>query len=50
VPIGLDDSGLPIGFQVMAPALGEAMLFRVANAVERLAAFTSRPALVGAAV
>jgi aspartyl-tRNA(Asn)/glutamyl-tRNA(Gln) amidotransferase subunit A len=50
VPIGLDDSGLPIGFQVMAPALGEAMLFQVANAVERLAAFTSRPALAGAAV
>ena len=50
VPIGLDDGGLPIGFQVMAPALGEAMLFQVANAVERLAAFTSRPALAEAAV
>jgi aspartyl-tRNA(Asn)/glutamyl-tRNA(Gln) amidotransferase subunit A len=50
VPIGLDDDGLPIGFQVMAPALGEAMLFQAANAVERLAAFTSRPALAGAAI
>jgi aspartyl-tRNA(Asn)/glutamyl-tRNA(Gln) amidotransferase subunit A len=50
VPIGLDDCGLPIGFQVMAPALGEAMLFQAANAVERLAAFTSRPALAGAAI
>jgi aspartyl-tRNA(Asn)/glutamyl-tRNA(Gln) amidotransferase subunit A len=50
VPIGLDDDGLPIGFQVMAPALGEAMLFQVATAVERLAAFTSRPALAGAAI
>ncbi len=50
VPIGLDDGGLPIGFQVMAPALGEAMLFQVASAVERLAAFTSRPALAAAAV
>ena len=50
VPVGLDDGGLPIGFQVMAPALGEAVLFQVATAVERLAAFTSRPALAGAAV
>ena len=50
VPIGLDDGGLPIGFQVMAPALGEAMLFRVATAVEQLAQFSSRPELAGAAV
>jgi aspartyl-tRNA(Asn)/glutamyl-tRNA(Gln) amidotransferase subunit A len=50
VPIGLDDRGLPIGFQVMAPALGEAMLFRVATAVETLAAFHSRPALAEAPV
>jgi aspartyl-tRNA(Asn)/glutamyl-tRNA(Gln) amidotransferase subunit A len=50
VPVGLDNGGLPIGFQVMAPALGEAMLFQVASAVERLAAFNSRPALAGAAV
>ena len=47
VPIGLDDGGLPIGFQVMAPALGEAMLFQVARTVEELAAFSSRPALAG---
>ncbi|MDX2342274.1 MAG: amidase family protein, partial [Acidimicrobiia bacterium] len=45
VPIGLDDSGLPIGFQVMAPALHEAELFRVAAEVERLAGFDARPAL-----
>ncbi len=31
VPIGLDTAGLPIGFQVMAPALGEATMFRVAG-------------------
>ena len=49
VPVGLDEAGLPIGFQVMAPALGEAMLFRVARAVEDLAAFTSRPWLAGVA-
>lgn len=46
VPIGLDPSGLPIGFQVMAPALGETVMFRVAAEVERLAGFSSRPRLV----
>ncbi len=45
VPIGVDDAGLPIGFQVMAPALEEERLFRVAAEVERLAAFSARPAL-----
>jgi aspartyl-tRNA(Asn)/glutamyl-tRNA(Gln) amidotransferase subunit A len=50
IPIGLDDRGLPIGFQVMAPALGESMLFQVAAAVEHLAAFNSRPSLAGVAV
>jgi len=45
VPIGLDSQGLPIGFQVMAPALGETMMFRVAAEVERLAGFTARPVL-----
>ena len=43
VPIGLDEHGLPIGFQVMAPALGERSLFRVAAEVERLAGFDARP-------
>jgi len=45
VPVGLDPAGLPIGFQVLAPALGEAALFRAARAVEVLADFTARPAL-----
>ncbi len=45
VPLGLDAEGLPIGFQIMAPALHEAELFRVAAEVERLAAFDARPAL-----
>ena len=45
VPVGLDDDGLPIGFQVLAPALGEAVMFRTAAAVEALVEFTSRPAL-----
>ncbi|GMQ93641.1 MAG: Asp-tRNA(Asn)/Glu-tRNA(Gln) amidotransferase subunit GatA [Acidimicrobiia bacterium] len=42
VPIGLDDADLPIGFQVMAPALGEEVMYRVAAEVERLADFTAR--------
>ncbi|HEX6945871.1 MAG TPA: Asp-tRNA(Asn)/Glu-tRNA(Gln) amidotransferase subunit GatA [Acidimicrobiia bacterium] len=43
VPIGLDARGLPIGFQVMAPSLGEETMFRVAAEVERLAGFEARP-------
>jgi aspartyl-tRNA(Asn)/glutamyl-tRNA(Gln) amidotransferase subunit A len=34
VPFGTGDDGLPVGVQVLAPALGEAMLFRVAKVVE----------------
>jgi aspartyl-tRNA(Asn)/glutamyl-tRNA(Gln) amidotransferase subunit A len=45
VPIAVDGQGLPIGFQVMAPALGEATLIQVAAEVERLAAFDARPDL-----
>jgi aspartyl-tRNA(Asn)/glutamyl-tRNA(Gln) amidotransferase subunit A len=45
IPIGLDGDGLPIGFQIMAPALHEAQLFRLAAEVERLAGFDTRPAL-----
>ena len=43
VPVGLDSQGLPIGFQVLAPALGEDTMFRVAAEVERLAAFEESP-------
>jgi aspartyl-tRNA(Asn)/glutamyl-tRNA(Gln) amidotransferase subunit A len=43
IPIGLDGQGLPIGFQVMAPALGERVMFRVGAEVERLAGFSARP-------
>ena len=39
VPVGLDRHDLPIGFQVMAPALEEAVMFQVAAAVESLAGF-----------
>ncbi len=43
VPIGLDEAGLPIGFQVMAPALGEEVMYQVAAEVERLAGFSISP-------
>jgi aspartyl-tRNA(Asn)/glutamyl-tRNA(Gln) amidotransferase subunit A len=45
IPIGVDDSNMPIGFQVMAPALGEELMFQVAAEVERLAGFDARPEL-----
>ena len=45
VPVGLDGADLPVGFQILAPALHEAVMFRVAEEVERLVGFSSRPAL-----
>ena len=45
VPVGLDERGLPIGFQVLAAPLGEAVLLRAARAVEALTGFAARPAL-----
>jgi aspartyl-tRNA(Asn)/glutamyl-tRNA(Gln) amidotransferase subunit A len=45
VPVAVDDTGLPIGFQVLGPALGEPAMFRVAKAVEALSGFTARPSL-----
>ena len=35
VPFGTDSRGLPVGVQVMAPALGEPVMFRAAAALER---------------
>jgi aspartyl-tRNA(Asn)/glutamyl-tRNA(Gln) amidotransferase subunit A len=34
VPYGTGAHGLPVGVQVLAPALGEAAMFRVAGALE----------------
>jgi aspartyl-tRNA(Asn)/glutamyl-tRNA(Gln) amidotransferase subunit A len=34
VPYGTGDDGLPVGVQVLAPALGETVMFRVAAALE----------------
>ncbi|MGI9528975.1 MAG: Asp-tRNA(Asn)/Glu-tRNA(Gln) amidotransferase subunit GatA, partial [Acidimicrobiia bacterium] len=45
VPVGVDSDGLPIGFQIMAPSLGEERLFQVAAEVERLAGFDMRASL-----
>jgi len=48
VPIAVDDAGLPIGFQVMAPPLGEELMYQVAAEVERQAAFALSPPAVEA--
>jgi len=37
VPFGCDADGLPIGVQVLAPALGESVMFRVAEILEKSA-------------
>jgi len=37
VPFGVGDDGLPVGVQVLAPALGERVMFRVAAALEAAA-------------
>ena len=34
VPFGTGEAGLPVGVQVLAPALGEPIMFRVAKALE----------------
>jgi aspartyl-tRNA(Asn)/glutamyl-tRNA(Gln) amidotransferase subunit A len=45
VPVGVDGNGLPVGFQVMAPALGEEVMFRVAAEIERFSGFEARARL-----
>ena len=45
VPVGSDADGMPIGFQIMAPALSEALLFRAAQAVEDVSPSLGRPTL-----
>jgi aspartyl-tRNA(Asn)/glutamyl-tRNA(Gln) amidotransferase subunit A len=34
VPFGTGEAGLPVGVQVIAPALGEPVMFRVAQVLE----------------
>jgi aspartyl-tRNA(Asn)/glutamyl-tRNA(Gln) amidotransferase subunit A len=43
VPFGTGDDGLPVGVQVLAPALEEERMFQVAAAVERAAPPSGRP-------
>jgi len=45
VPFGSDDAGLPVGVQVMAPALGEAVLFQVGAVLEAAAPRLAAPAV-----
>jgi len=37
VPFGVGDNGMPVGVQVLAPAMGEVAMFRAAAALERSA-------------
>ncbi|MBO0729029.1 MAG: Asp-tRNA(Asn)/Glu-tRNA(Gln) amidotransferase subunit GatA [Acidimicrobiaceae bacterium] len=37
VPFGIGDDGLPVGVQVLAPALGETVMFQVAEVIEAAA-------------
>jgi aspartyl-tRNA(Asn)/glutamyl-tRNA(Gln) amidotransferase subunit A len=46
VPSGLDAAGLPIGLQFTAPVLGERVLLRAANALERDLGLVLRPPLL----
>ena len=34
VPYGVGDDGLPVGVQILAPALGEPVMFRAAAVLE----------------
>ena len=34
-PVGFDGQGLPVGMQLMGPALGEEILFRMAHAYQQ---------------
>ena len=46
IPSGLDEAGLPVGVQLTAPILGEAILLRAADALERALGFDAVPRLV----
>jgi aspartyl-tRNA(Asn)/glutamyl-tRNA(Gln) amidotransferase subunit A len=45
VPCGLSDDGLPVGLQVMAPAMRDDLMYRVAAAYEAASPLTEVPAL-----
>jgi aspartyl-tRNA(Asn)/glutamyl-tRNA(Gln) amidotransferase subunit A len=48
IPGGLDAAGLPVGVQITAPVLGETLLLRVADALERELAFAETPSILHA--
>jgi aspartyl-tRNA(Asn)/glutamyl-tRNA(Gln) amidotransferase subunit A len=48
IPFGTDDDGLPIGVQVLAPALCEPLVFAVAAVLEAAAPARRQPALAAA--
>jgi aspartyl-tRNA(Asn)/glutamyl-tRNA(Gln) amidotransferase subunit A len=45
IPCGFDPDGLPIGLQLTAPVLAEAVLFRVAHSLEQSLGLDARPPL-----
>ncbi len=45
LPCGFDNEGLPIGFQLIAPSLGEALALRVGHAYEQASDWQRRPPL-----
>ena len=47
VPCGLSE-GLPVGFQIIGPLLGESVVFQVAAALEDAVGFSARPPIVSA--
>jgi aspartyl-tRNA(Asn)/glutamyl-tRNA(Gln) amidotransferase subunit A len=49
IPCGLDESSLPVGFQIMGPLADEATVLRAAHALEGELAFDRRPPLVESA-
>ena len=49
VPFGAGDDGLPVGVQIMGPALSEDVLFRAAAVLERAAPPTAAPGSSGGA-
>jgi aspartyl-tRNA(Asn)/glutamyl-tRNA(Gln) amidotransferase subunit A len=48
VPFGVGDDGLPVGVQVLAPALGETVMFQVAAALEAAAPPVALPSILSA--